>query len=262
MSKDKKYRADRLLCEQGHAESREQAKRLILAGKVRDHPDRRVLKPSLILSADTQLIVEEGLKYVSRGALKLQAALDAYLPDLSGLTALDIGASTGGFTDLMLQRGASRIYAVDAGHGQMHQRLRDNPRVVCMERKNARYLSAEDIPEKADLFTMDVSFISATLLLSPVAALLKRGAWGFVLVKPQFEAERKNVGKGGVVRDPDIRQACILKVADCAENLAPPLRKIDIMHSSVKGPKGNVESILVLKSDPPTAGVRPGNCFF
>ena len=193
----KKKRADELLYEHGHCESTADAALLILEGKVRSKPDALVHKASEMFPADTVLLVDSGSGFVSRGALKLQQALEKFAPDLHGRIAVDIGASTGGFTDLMLQHGADKVYAVDVGRGLLHWKLRTDPRVVCLEGINARTLPAESVPGGADLLSMDVSFISAVKILPAANAVLKPGALAFILVKPQFEAPKQDVPPGG-----------------------------------------------------------------
>ena len=240
-------RADILLVESGQCESREMARRLIMAGQARVGADRVVSKPSETFPVDTTFSLTGVDSYVSRGAYKLLPALDAHLPDLTGMAALDVGASTGGFTDLMLRRGARKVYCVDSGRGQLHGKLRNDPRVVCFEKTNARHLSDDFLPELVDILTMDVSFISATLLLKPTAKFLKDGGWAFILVKPQFEAGREQVGSGGVVRSEAIRQATIDKVVSYAESEAG-LRFVDTLPSPIKGPKGNQEFVTVFRS--------------
>ncbi len=247
-----KKRADILLVEKGLCGSREEASRLILAGKARAGSDRLVKKPSELFDEATALSLDGKSPYVSRGAYKLLPGLNAYLPSLEGLVALDIGASTGGFSDLMLQRGAKKVYAVDVGRGQLHSKLRGDPRVVSIEKVNARRLGRDMIPEDVDVLAVDVSFISVLLVLPPASALMKEGAWAFVLVKPQFEAGRKDVGKNGVVRDESVRLACVSKVADYA---AAELRwsHLATIPSPIKGPSGNQEYMLVFrKADAPS----------
>jgi len=248
MAKIGKKRADALLWERGLAESRTKARAMIMAGKVRTGPDSVVSKPSEPIPENATLTVDSGPEYVSRGALKLIPALDKHLPNLAGATALDVGASTGGFTDLILQRGAEKVYCVDSGRGQLHDKLRRDPRVVEMERTNARYIDDSMVPDPIDVLTMDVSFISATLLMGPCSALMKKNAWAFILVKPQFEAGKKDVPKGGVVTDENIRQAAVDKVAEFAE------RKlnwtfIEAIPSPIKGPKGNQEYVAIFKKN-------------
>ena len=239
-----KTRADILLAEQGLCESREQAKRLILAGKVRVGTDRVIQKASEMLDDGTVLNIEETCPYVSRGAYKLLPALEKHLPDLTGLVCLDVGASTGGFTDLMLQRGASKVYAVDVGTAQLHSKLRDDPRVISRENVNARYLDESFLPEKADVMTMDISFISVMKVLPAANRLLKPGGRAFILVKPQFEAGRKDVEKGGVVRDEGVRMRCVNEVVNFVETeLSYSL--VEVIPSPILGPKGNQEFMVI-----------------
>ncbi len=241
-------RADLLLVRCGACTGREEAKRLILAGMVRVGPDRVVRKPSECFPLETQFDVEERSPYVSRGAFKLQPALRAHSPDLTGKVVLDIGASTGGFTDLALHAGARKVYAIDVGHGQLHQRLRSDPRVISMEGVNARYLQPTDLPEKASLLLMDVSFISVTLILPAVNVLLESDALGFVLVKPQFEASRGLVGKGGVVKDLTIQRECVEKVKSfCEKTLG--WTTVEVIPSPLLGPKGNQEYVVVVRKE-------------
>ena len=241
-----KKRVDILLSEKGICESREKAQRLILAGKVRIGSDHLVQKSSEKYPEETVFNIEPAIQYVSRGAYKLLPALDKYLPDLTGFIAADIGASTGGFTDLMLQRGAGKVYCVDSGRGQLHGKLRTNPKVLCHEKTNARHLPDDFFSEKLDIMTMDVSFISVTLLLAPLFSALKDGATAFILIKPQFEAEKSEVGKGGVVRDSQIHDKVIEKVVTFAENSCN-MSTLEVIPSPIKGPKGNQEFIAVFK---------------
>jgi 23S rRNA (cytidine1920-2'-O)/16S rRNA (cytidine1409-2'-O)-methyltransferase len=239
-----KTRADILLAEQGLCESREQAKRLILAGKVRVGTDRVIQKASEMLDSGTILNIEENCPYVSRGAYKLLPALEKHLPDLTGLICLDVGASTGGFTDLMLQHGAARVYAVDVGTAQLHSKLKGDSRVISHENVNARYLEESFLPEKADVMTMDLSFISVMKVLPAANKLLKPGGLAFILVKPQFEAGRKDVEKGGVVRNEAVRDRCVNEVVNFAETeLAYSL--MEVIPSPILGPKGNQEFMSV-----------------
>jgi len=241
-----KKRVDILLTEKGLCESREKAQRLILAGKVRIGTDRVIMKSSEKYPEDTDFNVAKPLQYVSRGAYKLLPALDKYLTNLNGMIAADIGASTGGFTDLMLQRGANKVYCIDSGRGQLHAKLRNNPKVLCHEKTNARYLPENFFTEKLDVMTMDVSFISVTLLLGKLYRFLKEGALAFILIKPQFEAERSEVGKGGVVRDSQIHDKVIDKVVAFAEKECA-MKIQEVIPSPIKGPKGNQEFIAVFK---------------
>ncbi len=241
-----------LLFEQGLAESREQAKRLILAGEVL--VDGQVVdKAAALVSPEAQITIKEGLPYVSRGGLKLEHALDVFTLDCTDRVAADLGASTGGFTDCLLQRGARRVYAVDVGYGQLHWRLRQDARVVVMERVNARYLEA--LPESVDIVTIDASFISLRLLLPTAARLLAPGGWLVALIKPQFEAGPSLVGKGGVVRKPEVHRLVLRRVIDEALTTGWTLR--GLTRSPITGPKGNVEFLVWLdRSGGPSLGVE------
>lgn len=239
-----KTRADILLSEQGLCESREQAKRLILAGKVRVGNDRVIQKASELLDSETVLNIEESCPYVSRGAYKLMPALEKHLPDMKGLVCLDVGASTGGFTDLMLQHGAARVYAVDVGTAQLHSKLRDDPRVISRENVNARYLDETFLPEKADVMTMDISFISVMKVLPAADKLLKPGGLAFILVKPQFEAGRKDIEKGGVVRNEAVRGRCVDEVVNFSERELH-YSLLEVIPSPILGPKGNQEFMTI-----------------
>lgn len=246
MYSGKKERADVLLFEKGICESREQARRLILAGKVRIGSDRVIQKASEMLDPDVELLLDEPSPFVSRGAYKLMPALDKFMPDLTGLTAFDIGASTGGFTDLMLQRDAKKVYTVDVGKGQLHSKLRNDPRVAWHEKVNARYLKESFLPEKVDIITMDLSFISVTKVLPAVSVFLKTEGLAFILVKPQFEAEKNEVRKGGVVRDEKVRQKCVDKVVKFAEDKLS-WKGLEVVPSPISGPKGNQEYVAVFR---------------
>ncbi|MBI3182185.1 MAG: TlyA family RNA methyltransferase [Myxococcales bacterium] len=241
--KPRKQRLDVLLVERGLAPSRAKAQALVLAGQVMVG-ERRVDKPGTLVAGDAELRLKgETLPYVSRGGLKLKAAVDRFELRLEGKVAADIGASTGGFTDVMLQQGARKVYAIDVGYGQLHEKLRRDPRVVSVERVNARYLSERELPELVDAATIDVSFISLRLVLPPVAARLKPGGLVVALVKPQFEVGPEKVGKGGVVRDPKARREAIERIAAFAQGLGLEVR--GVMDSPVAGPAGNVEALLV-----------------
>ncbi len=235
-------RADLLLTERGLAESREQAQTLIMEGLVFS-PAGRVLKASSPLSDATPLEVRGRLPYVGRGGVKLAHALDCFGVDPEGMVALDVGASTGGFTDCVLQRGAQRVYAVDVGHGQMHQRLRDDCRVTVMEKMNARY--PFELPEPVDLVTIDVSFISLRLVIPPAAAHLKAGQALVVLVKPQFEAERGQVGRRGVIKDPKIHARVQERVIEWATEQG--FSVAGQCASPILGDAGNREFFLMLR---------------
>lgn len=243
----KNERADILLHRLGLCSSRAAAAKLIMAGKVRIGADHIVRKPAEKFCDDTVFLIEAPCPFVSRGAYKLKDALTKYLPSLSGMVALDVGASTGGFTDLMLQCGAERIYAVDVGRGQLAGKLREDSRVVCHEKVNARYIEADFLPERVDVITMDLSFISVKKVLPAAARFLKPSGWAFILVKPQFEAGRGEIGKGGVVRDDAVRQRCAAEVAEFAE-FELDWRKIEIAECPIAGPKGNREFMAVFRA--------------
>ena len=243
-------RLDSEVLTRGLAASRERARALILAGQVRVN-GQRVTKAGAPVGPDDQItLIEPDHPYVSRGGVKLAHALDAFGIDVSGWLALDVGASTGGFTDVLLRRGARHVVALDVGHGQLDWRLRTDPRVTVIERVNARTLSAEQLPESARAFeiaTMDVSFISARQVLPAVAPLLRAGADLVVLVKPQFEAGRDEVGKGGLVRDPDVHVRVVDEVAGAASALG--LSRIAMTESPITGTEGNREFLLHLRHD-------------
>ena len=239
-----KKRLDVLLVERGLAESRAQAQALVMAGLVPGHE-----KPGEQVDEAALLEVEAPPPYVSRGGNKLAHALEALAVDPRGLDCLDLGASTGGFTDVLLQRGAARVIALDVGHGQLHPRLRNDPRVVVLERTNARSLA--ELPFAPQLVVCDVSFISVRLALPPVLRLCAPGWQAVVLVKPQFEAGRADVGKGGVVRDSSVRARVVREVAEAA--LAWGASVAGVVDSGLPGPKGNRELVLhLVQSDDPT----------
>lgn len=246
----KKVRADQLLCEQGLAETRSQARALIMAGQVYiaddDLPQAsdRVEKAGRTLSPDTNLILKkQGNRFVSRGGLKLEGALEDFSLDVTGLKILDIGASTGGFTDCALKRGAVHVTAVDVGYGQLDWRLRDDPRVKVMERTNARYLTAGQFNIDFDMVLIDVSFISLSLILPAIKNLVKPSGYILALVKPQFEVGREKVGKGGVVRDEKSRLEAVDRVTGRAREIG--LKVLGQIPSRLKGPKGNQEYFLL-----------------
>jgi 23S rRNA (cytidine1920-2'-O)/16S rRNA (cytidine1409-2'-O)-methyltransferase len=246
----KRQRIDLLLVERGLAESRARAQALILAGAV-VAGEQRVDKPGQLVDPELPLRVKEGAgpqRYVSRGALKLEAALAAFPVDPQGLSCADLGASTGGFTDLLLQRGAARVVAVDVGYGQLHPRLRSDPRVVVRERENARHLTAEALGGQVDLVVGDLSFISLRLVLPAVQAILRPGGWAVLLVKPQFEVGKGEVGKGGVVRDEGKRRAALEEVASAARALGFQVE--GHVESPIEGPAGNREWLLALRRPP------------
>jgi 23S rRNA (cytidine1920-2'-O)/16S rRNA (cytidine1409-2'-O)-methyltransferase len=249
--RSEKLRLDRLLVDQGHAASRERAQALILAGRVLVN-EQRIDKPGTAVDAEAVIrLLGSDLKYVSRGGLKLERALAYWSIDLTGLPCVDVGASTGGFTDCMLQSGAASVLAVDTGYGQIAQRLRDDPRVSLRERTNARLLGAGELllpHASAPVFlAMDVSFISATLVLPAVLGAMgtPERAWQgsvVILVKPQFEAGRLHVGKGGIVRDPDARQLAIDRVRDCVVEQGGTA--VEVIDSPIHGMEGNHEYLL------------------
>jgi len=236
MTKKRKERLDVLLAERGLVDSSQQAQRLIMAGRVRIG-DRVVDKPGTQVPVTAQVTVAGDRPYVSRGGVKLAAALDAFALDVEGWVVADVGASTGGFTDCLLQHGAARVYAIDVGYGQLAWKLQQDSRVVRMDRSNARYLKS--LPEPVDLATIDASFISLKLLLPTAAGWLKPGGQIVALIKPQFEARREQVGQGGVVRDARVHQAVLTDVVDWAT--ARGLGLQGLIRSPIIGPAGNVE---------------------
>jgi 23S rRNA (cytidine1920-2'-O)/16S rRNA (cytidine1409-2'-O)-methyltransferase len=242
-----KLRLDKLLVERGLAASRERAQSLILAGKVLVD-EQKIEKAGAQVDGEAVLrLLGDDLKYVSRGGLKLERALDHWLIDVTGRVCLDVGASTGGFTDCLLQRGTKRVIAVDTGYGQMDFRLRQDPRVRLLEKTNARYLTHEALGEYVDLVAMDVSFISATLVLPAVVSSAfqqaeRQGRHAVVLVKPQFEAGREFVGKGGIVRDESAQAAAVERVKTAALNLGAA--NIEVIESPILGAEGNREFLL------------------
>lgn len=248
-----KKRLDILVTERGLAESREKAKTLIMAGQV--YVDgQKADKPGDTFSEDAAVEVRgKGLPYVSRGGLKLEKAMREFGLQLQGRTCMDIGASTGGFTDCMLQNGAQRVYSVDVGYGQLAWSLRTDPRVVNLERTNARYLTREQVPEEIGFFSVDVSFISLTLILPAVRPLLAEHGQAVCLIKPQFEAGREKVGKKGVVRDKAVHEEVIEKIRSFA--LENGFSVLGLTFSPVKGPEGNIEYLLYLeRSEAPSQG--------
>jgi 23S rRNA (cytidine1920-2'-O)/16S rRNA (cytidine1409-2'-O)-methyltransferase len=243
-----KVRLDKLVADRGLAASRERAQALILAGRVLVN-EQKITKPGHGVEAAAALrLLGEDLRYVSRGGLKLEGALAHWKIELEGKFGLDVGASTGGFTDCMLQHGAARVLAVDTGYGQIAQSLRSDPRVSLMERTNARHLQPGDLPAGIEFLAMDVSFISATLVLPAVIAAALQGRErgphfeAVILVKPQFEVGRAQVGKGGIVRDPAAHQAAIERVRTVVEELGG--RGIEVIDSPITGAEGNREFLL------------------
>ena len=241
-SRNKRARADRLLADSGLAKSREQAQVMIMEGLVFT-ASGRVLKSSSLYPSDTYFDVKGRLPFVGRGGLKLAHALDTFNIEVNGYVALDVGASTGGFTDCMLQRGASGVYALDVGHGQLDYRLRTDSRVSVLEKVNAR--NPFDIPEPVDLATIDVSFISLTLVLPEVVGHLKKDGAILALVKPQFEAPREDVGRGGVIKDPKVHARVLSRIINWVVEQRFRLR--DICPSPILGDAGNREFFVYLQ---------------
>jgi 23S rRNA (cytidine1920-2'-O)/16S rRNA (cytidine1409-2'-O)-methyltransferase len=239
-----KIRLDKLLVERQLVPTRERAQALILAGRVLVN-EQKIEKPGSAIASDAALrLLGQDLRYVSRGGLKLEQALRHWQVDLTGKFCLDVGASTGGFTDCMLQHGAGRVVAIDTGYGQIAQSLRSDPRVTLMERTNARTLAPGSLPPGIEFVAMDVAFISATLVLPPVLTAIAPAApvEAVILVKPQFEAGRENVGKGGIVRDPAAHQLAIDRVRACASESGA--KNIEVIESPIQGAEGNREFLL------------------
>jgi 23S rRNA (cytidine1920-2'-O)/16S rRNA (cytidine1409-2'-O)-methyltransferase len=240
-----KERLDVILTEQGLAESREKAKRLIMAGQVFVNSQREDKPGSTFETEGLKLEVRgSDLPYVSRGGLKLERALKIWPIDLNGAVCMDIGSSTGGFTDCMLKNGAMKVYAIDSGTNQLAWKLRSDERVVCMEKTNFRYVTDKDIPEQSDFAGADVSFISLSKILPQAYPLLKEGGSMVCLIKPQFEAGREYVGKKGVVRDKKVHMRVIEEVCGYARECGFNIAGLD--HSPIKGPEGNIEYLLYL----------------
>lgn len=236
-----KKRLDVLMVERRLAESRERAQELIRAGEVMIH-GRVMDKASAQVDSAVDIVIREPLPYVSRGGYKLAGALDAFAVDPNGFVCADIGASTGGFTDVLLQRGAARVYAIDVGYGQLAWKLRQDARVVVMDRVNVRFL--EQLPELVDLIVIDVSFISLELVLPAVKEFLKLDGQIIALIKPQFEAGREQVGRGGIVRDPQVHEQVIEKITRAAEQIG--LHQVGLVQSPIQGTEGNIEFLVHL----------------
>lgn len=239
-----KQRLDLLLVERGLYPSREKAQRAIMAGEVRS-ADVIFSKPGVQVAVDAEITVRQPEKYVGRGGLKLEGALDHFKINPAGWVCLDVGASTGGFTDCLLQRGAARVYAVDAGHDQLDWKIRNDPRVVVREKYNARRAETTDFPEQMRLVVIDVSFISLTLILPAVLELLSADGMVVSLIKPQFESCREDVGKGGIVRDPAAHRRAISKVRTWVESDGR-MRWAGVMDSPITGMSGNQEFLACL----------------
>lgn len=243
-----KERLDVLLVKQGLAQSREKARAVIMAGDVFVDGQREDKAGTSFDESKVHIEVRgTALKYVSRGGLKLEKAMNQFGLTLDGKVCMDIGASTGGFTDCMLQNGAVKVYSVDVGHGQLAWKLRNDERVVCMEKTNFRYMTPADIADKLDFASVDVSFISLTKILLPARNLLKDGGQMVCLIKPQFEAGREKVGKKGVVREPEIHEEVVHKILDFADLVG--FHILNLEFSPIKGPEGNIEYLGYLEKD-------------
>ena len=244
-----KERLDVLLVKKGLAPSREKAKAVIMAGSVYVDGQKEDKAGSVFDEESAQIEVRgHALPYVSRGGLKLEKALKVFPITLTGKICMDIGASTGGFTDCMLQNGAAKVYSVDVGYGQLDWKLRQDDRVVCMEKTNFRYMTPEDIPDVLDFASVDVSFISLDKILTPANALLKEQGEMVALIKPQFEAGREKVGKKGVVRDPKVHEEVISRIVRHADEVS--FEVLDLSYSPIRGPEGNIEYLIHLRKNP------------
>lgn len=244
-----KERLDVLLVKKGLAPSREKAKAVIMAGSVYVDGQKEDKAGSVFDEESAQIEVRgHALPYVSRGGLKLEKALKVFPITLTDKICMDIGASTGGFTDCMLQNGAARVYSVDVGYGQLDWKLRQDDRVVCMEKTNFRYMTPEDIPDVLDFASVDVSFISLDKILTPAYALLKEQGEMVALIKPQFEAGREKVGKKGVVRDPKVHEEVISRIVRHADEVS--FEVLDLAYSPIRGPEGNIEYLIHLRKNP------------
>lgn len=244
-----KERLDVLLVKKGLAPSREKAKAVIMAGSVYVDGQKEDKAGSVFDEESAQIEVRGHiLPYVSRGGLKLEKALKVFPITLTDKICMDIGASTGGFTDCMLQNGAVKVYSVDVGYGQLDWKLRQDERVVCMEKTNFRYMTPEDIPDVLDFASVDVSFISLDKILTPAYALLREQGEMVALIKPQFEAGREKVGKKGVVRDPKVHEEVISRIVRHADEVS--FEVLDLSYSPIRGPEGNIEYLIHLKKNP------------
>jgi 23S rRNA (cytidine1920-2'-O)/16S rRNA (cytidine1409-2'-O)-methyltransferase len=252
----RKERLDKLLVEKGVVQSRERARALIMAGKVA-LKGNRIDKPGIQINADAQLQIQEGdSSYVSRGGEKMEGALKVFGIDPKGMVVMDVGASTGGFTDCILQKGAKKVYAVDVGYGQLAWRLQKDLRVVNLERRNIRYLQREEVPEEVDLILIDTSFISIEKFLPHLLGFLKKEGAILSLIKPQFEVEKGEVGKGGVVRDKALHGKVINRISNFSRGLK--LKILGVTESPLLGPKGNKEFFIYLKKENEKNGQNQG----
>ena len=240
----KKIRLDQLVFDKGLTESRERAHALIMAGQVYVNGQKALKSGVTLKETDSVEVRGKQMPFVSRGGFKLQKAVDVFGVRLENKVCMDIGASTGGFTDCMLQNGAVKVFAIDSGRGQLDWKLRQDERVICMEKTNARYLTREQVPDEIDFFSVDVSFISLSRILPPAFELLKDGGQAVCLIKPQFEAGRDKVGKKGVVHDRKVHVEVIESVCACAGALGFTILGLD--HSPIKGPEGNIEYLVWL----------------
>jgi 23S rRNA (cytidine1920-2'-O)/16S rRNA (cytidine1409-2'-O)-methyltransferase len=244
----KKERIDKILVDRGLTHSRERARALIMAGQV-VVADHKVEKPGQLVPVTAEVRIKgEQMPFVSRGGVKLQKALDEFNIDVTGLVALDVGASTGGFTDCLLQRGARKVFAVDVGYGQLAWKLRQDERVVSLEKTNIRHLTADSLPEAPDIAVIDASFISLAKVLPATITLLKDGGFIIALIKPQFEVGHGAVGKGGIVRDAEKQREVVAAVSSAAEGLGLMIR--GVTESPILGAKGNREFLIVMKKPP------------
>ena len=252
-----KKRLDLLMVERALAPSREKAKAYIMAGQVYVDGQKEDKAGSMFTETVKVEVRGNTLPYVSRGGLKLEKAMNEFDVSLEGKVCMDVGASTGGFTDCMLQNGAVKVYSVDVGHGQLDWKLRNDERVVCMEKTNIRYVTPEDIEEPVDFSSIDVSFISLTKVLLPVWNLLKNGGRVVCLVKPQFEAGREKVGKKGVVRDKKVHEEVVCHIMTYA--LSMGFEILGLSYSPIKGPEGNIEYLLYLQKKPEGTEMTDGD---
>ena len=252
----RKERLDKLLVEKGVVQSRDRARALIMAGKV-SVEGKRIDKPGTQIDASAQLNLQGGdSSYVSRGGEKMEGALKVFGIDPKGMVVMDIGASTGGFTDCILQKGAKKVYAVDVGYGQLAWRLQKDPRVVNLERRNIRYLQREEVPEEIDMILIDTAFISIEKFLPHLLGFLKKEGAILSLIKPQFEVEKGEVGKGGVVRDKALHEKVINRISNFSRGLR--LKILGVTESSLLGPKGNKEFFIYLKKENGKNGQNQG----
>jgi len=240
----KKARADQTLVERGFFETRERAQRAIMAGEVRVG-EQLIEKPAAMIAIDAPIAIAQAPQFVGRGALKLSGALDHFKIDVRGKVALDIRASTGGFTDCLLQRGAAKVFAVDVGRGQLAWKIRNDPRVIVIEKLNARFLSREHIPADVDLCVIDVSFISLTLILPRAFELVTAEGVILALIKPQFELQRKDVGRGGIVREPALHEKAQQKIVNFVQEAG--YRVAGLVPSAITGTDGNQEFFICIR---------------